>query len=620
MKRSWFVAANLKQLQSLQPDSRRHLGSFRKVNRACYDAATPILFGVLTLRFSDMTSLRAAVAEITETPEGQNSLRWARRLHVAGDARAQGYWWHRIERLEPWAVSLASEDRPTVQDTLLDHWLTAVDPIPHRRPTIVHTSHACDWSWEPVLSLIARLSHLKQIDFSTQGEVTVGVEDIVSRYHPACEVSVFSAQVVERSLGNTGSWHQFQGPNSTEAFRFNIEWLRRPRLNTLTVGLGLYGREEQPVVEMYAFLVNAPGLKHLEVFGLHRRDDGSSTALLRLKQQWQDLQETSPPGKVCNLESITISGSALSEEIVLSFAAAGNLSNLRSLILAAPVLDWASLARVAQHLPRLEGLFFELNSTKFLPSPDLVDAIRAFRPLRYLSVGDLGGSENLRRVVEIHGPSLEGLMLCPVDYARYTKLNASDLIHLSAHCPNLRQLRVQAKRSMGTRPECEMYRALSMFPKLHSLVLDLHFDARPESQAHGLIAADTTTLRECFINAATDESLATAIWQLIKSTGAPRLQFMRIVPVGNHRFSREEAWLLARFARSFLVTRYNLNNPELPLVEEIGRREPTRRARPGWVQSDGRLAQLLQTIWPRIAHVQDWWNSGWQSFPLALNA
>lgn len=127
------------------------------------------------------------------------------------------------------------------------------------------------------------------------------------------------------------------------------------------------------------------------------------------------------------------------------------------------------------------------------------------------------------------------------------------------------------------------------------------------------------------MNAATDERLALGIWNLIKSNKSSRLQYLRIVPFGNHYFGRQESHLLDRLARSFLVTRYNFQNPGFPSIEEIGMRAREIRHEQLksviWPDEDQeshlseRLAQLVRSIWPQLREGGDW-RSDWTSFPL----
>lgn len=84
---------------------------------------------------------------------------------------------------------------------------------------------------------------------------------------------------------------------------------------------------------MLPFLVNAPGLKHLDLQG---STSTSRFTIARLREEWRNLARQSP--QISSLESMTISGCGLREDILFKLAAAGDISNLRTLVLA-PVHD-----------------------------------------------------------------------------------------------------------------------------------------------------------------------------------------------------------------------------------------------------------------------------------------
>jgi hypothetical protein len=319
--------------------------------------------------------------------------------------------------------------------------------------------------------------------------------------------------VLDRAVKHQLRPHNYWG----EYNAFDAKIHQRPGLHSLAVQLVYHesrsaGREY--LDEMLPFLVNAQGLKHLDL-----QDITSTSRFLisRLREEWQNLTRLSP--QISSLESVTISGCAPHEKILFKLAAAGNLSNLRTLVLA-HVHDPAGLMKIARLIPNLERLFIQ-------PSPngrpwmhlktdhdDSIAAIRAFPPLRYLCLHSLCSAGSLLRIVEQHGPSLKGLIVEPYGRAlsEYPILDVSDIFQLAAHCPNLEELRLQIKKSMGSRAECELCNALGKLTNLHSLVLDLHFDARSEPALRHADTPDLVALRKIFINAATDDNLALGIW------------------------------------------------------------------------------------------------------------
>ncbi|KAJ5153421.1 uncharacterized protein N7482_009899 [Penicillium canariense] len=488
-----------------------------------------------------------------------------------------------------------------------------------------------DRSWAPLKSLIAYLDYLEQLDFITTNEFTSDLQQAISYYHPNCRVNITWRQAVGYSVLGTETRKQLNHRETWSDYEFDINVLQLPGLHSLAVTLIdskrlSAGRED--LDEMLPFLVTAPGLKHLDLQG---QIDHLGFPLARLRGKWQGLIDARPPSQISQLESIIISGSGPREDILFKLAAAGNLSNLRTAVLA-KVYEPENLAKVAKLFPNLERLFIEPNPRRRrwihlkADHDDSIAAIRAFRPLKYLCLHSLRKVENFHRIVEQHGPSLKGLIIEPSGpaHSQYPRLEVSDIVQLATCCPNLEELRLQVQRSVGSQAECELYKALGGFFNLDSLVLDLQFDARIEPARRHLDMEDPTALRTTFMNAARDEKLALGIWAMIKLNKASRLQYLRVVPFGNERFPGEESYLLYCFARSFLVTRYNFQNPASPSVEEIGTRarEIARERTESSVYSDEidelslpeRLTLLLHDIWPQVPEPCDW-RSCWTSFP-----
>lgn len=584
-----------------------------------------------------MQSLQAAVSEVTENPQGRHFMKYARTLYIvclnrgSGRGEEEAFQW----KLEPWAANLRIDREPAMRSSFLEYWLTSCNPCPGinflvNNPGSLHR----DRSWTPVKSLIACLDHLEQLDFIANDEFTRDLEQAISHHHPNCRVNITWRQAVGYSVLDTEARKQLSRHKIWSNYEFDINVLQLPGLHTLAVNL-IYsesrsaGRED--LDEMLPFLVTAPGLKHLD---LQNEIDNPGFPLGRLREKWQGLIDARSPMIISQLESITISNIGPDENILFKLAAVGDLSNLRSLAIG-KVQDPVNLIKVAGLFPNLERLFIDPNPTgrpwMYLKTDhdDSIAAIRAFRPLRYLCLHSLRRVDNLHLIVEQHGPSLKGLIVEPSGLAQsqYPRLDVSDIVQLATYCPNLKELRLQIKRSMASQAECELYKALGEFSNLHSLVLDLHFDARLEPARRHLDTKDLTALRKTFINAATDERLALGIWNMIKTNKASRLQYLRVVPFGNGTFSREESCLLDYFARSFLVTRYNFQNPGSPSVEEIGKRarEIQREKRKWMADSDEdeefrlpeRLTLLLHDIWPQVPEGSDWL-SCWTSFPLEV--
>lgn len=222
---------------------------------------------------------------------------------------------------------------------------------------------------------------------------------------------------------------------------------------------------------------------------------------------------------------------------------------------------------------------------------------------------------------------MKGLILVPNELFDYPRLNPSELLEMATLCPNLEELRLPMKRSMGDQTECEMYKALGTFSNLQKLFLDLHFDCRPRVPHQLWASTDFDTLRQAFINAAMDGNLALQIWGMIRNKNS-RLKDLRILPFGLRDSSQDEDCLLDCFARSYLLTGYNLENPGVPVIEEIGEKIWGTPGVMYYAWSDGflgeqchlseRVVSVFQSIWPQATEetvISQWWYC-WKSLPL----
>ncbi|KAJ5121551.1 uncharacterized protein N7515_009512 [Penicillium bovifimosum] len=401
-----------------------------------------------------------------------------------------------------------------------------------------------------------------------------------------------------------------------------MDTLQLPGLHTLTTTISHY-----QLSEMMPVLFTSPGLKHLCLtysYGVHE------AGVAPLEATWQSLIDKAKPKAMSQLESVTIAINGPEGTMLSKLAAAGDLSQLRSLDIGR-VCEPGKFVKVADLLPNLKRLFLNLDRifsvTIETEIEESIDGILAFRPLEYLYVTGLRNIEALDRIIQCHGPSLKGLALVPTTgkINQYPRLNSSKLLEMMNLCPNMEELRLQIKRSAGNQAECEMYEALGAFPNLQRLFLDFHFDARTKVPRMGISAeTDDLELRRTYINAAMDESLALQIWTKIKDK-SPSLKDLRILPYGNVRFAKEERYLIDCFARSYRLTGYNLENPGVPVMEQIEERAWKIKRENSWhnsrdeeVRLSSRIVSVLQSIWPQVSEQtfrSEWWNC-WTSLPL----
>ncbi|KAJ5121674.1 uncharacterized protein N7515_009635 [Penicillium bovifimosum] len=522
---------------------------------------------------------------------------------------------------------MVTDPNPATRKGFLEHYMTSCySTTGGDLLSNAHTGIGKNPNWAPVVSLIASLNHLDQFDFITNDDFTADLTEAFWRYHPDCRLNIIGNQKVGPSP---------LYPDTTSVSRYSNEFrmdtLQLPGLHTLTTTISNYRRsaEHQQLWEMMPFLFTSPGLKHL---CLEPSDDVHEAGVDLLKATWQSLIDKAKPKAISQLESVTIPRYRPEAIMLSKLAVAGDLSQLRSLDIGC-VCEPAKLVNVADLLPNLKRLFLDLDRRFQSPATietdieESIAGILAFRPLEYLHVRGIRNVEDLDRILQRHGPSLKGLALVPNKVHLYPRLNPSKLLEMMNLCPNMEELRLQIKRSAGNQAECEMYKALGIFPNLQRLFLDLDFDARPKVPRMGSSPeTDDLDLRRTFINAAMDESLSLQIWTKIKDK-SPSLKDLRIFPFGNVCFSQEERYLLDCFARSYRLTGYNLENPGVPVMEQIGKRawEIKRARRNNWDESrdeeirlSSRVVSVLQSIWPQVLEQtfrSEWWDC-WTSLPL----
>lgn len=547
-------------------------------------------------------------------------------------------------------------DRP-MRDSILSYWMKCRDP--YSNPGGFGRIHSLDLqlgghSWAPLELLVASLDRLQQFTFVAKNQLTSGLEEAISHYQPNCSVDIIFPQILgchalDQEARDRLVRRQLGLPWTDE--EMNSDTLSLSGLRTLAVKIVCPQDGEDDFDEILPFLLTPPGLKHLKI-EMHWSlaedpfDNRLETlSMAPLKEKWQEMQNRCPPKQQSRLESLTISGRGPPETVISKLATVGDLSSVRTLIIPwqylLEVRDTGNLGRIAGVFPNLERLFIKPNTIVERDTrlgtdvEDAIDSIRSFRPLKYLCLYSLCSVGNLHRIIDRHGQSLRGLTIEPSGETQfdYPRLAKSDIERLVAACPNLQELRIQIKRSQGSRAECDLYEALGKFSNLHSLMLDLNFDGREAppalSDAHqpsSYVSDDT--LRGTFRNAAIDEKLALGIWNLITANKSSCLRRLRIVPFGGDRFPPPEHHMLSQLARSFLVTGPNAQSPEVPMVEEIhpkpeiswGPYRPD-RCKSRWTKAQHARSEavtpIIHELWPQLQRSRNWKSDlASSSFPL----
>ncbi|KAL4902679.1 hypothetical protein BDW74DRAFT_180777 [Aspergillus multicolor] len=601
------------------------------VNRALSQVSAPLYYDSLTIKFWNTQSLQDVVSENAETGLGRRFMSYAKKIRLIclpqPDPDALENW-----IMKDWATDLIYSPVPASMpmDTFLEPHILGPSSVPELKILSGRYAVYKDRDWDPVASLISRRARLEVLDFIVQNDFSASLQQAIDQYHPGCRIDIWWRQGVGYSaptLRQRLSANQVRLRKEHE-FDFNVlrlQGLHNLAISTISEWVSAES-DANDLDEISPFIFMAPNLKHLVI--QQNTDADTRTPVAMLKEEWRNLTTTYSPTQVARLESITVS--TAHERLLLRLTRTFDLSRLKSLDID-EYADPTVLAQLAPVFPNLERLFITVNPIArpgpdaYADIPDAITAIKAFEPLEHLCLRGLRSVSSLMDILEHHGPSLRGLILQLTLRARprsdrdtgykYPELTTADITLVAKHCPSLEELRLQVKRSRGSREECETYKALGGFPALHSLVLDLPYDPReqPILQTSSSAQTDLHILRDVFANAAMDEALAGRIWNLIASSQVSRrLRNLRLVPFGSQPFAYAETYLLAGFARSFLLRGPDERGPLI--IEEIGReakvawRDEQKAAREGEFQIAERLDRLCRGLWPGGS--KDDWLSG----------
>ncbi|KAE8329331.1 hypothetical protein BDV39DRAFT_191539 [Aspergillus sergii] len=530
-------------------------------SRDWYDATAPILYETLRVKFGDSVTLQKAVFELKEG------------RHIVCLWNYSEKPWHQSNMIYR-SMELVHYGLPASENTFLKYCLKeCLDP--ELWPYIPDFRHYQEENWQPLVSLIAHLEHLSELNFVVKNMYPPSLHQVLRQYHPECRLNIWTFQGVNL---DTPILPRIQRPRAYE----NLDILCSSGLHTVAMDYFMdeAGRPWVHSDGILPIVCMTPSLKHLNIRGR------SSHSVTLLKSVGKEYTATVKPGLAACLVSLSFTSPARCgpwEKTLLEMASFVDLSRLRSLDISIHS-DPTLLMRAASILTSLERLFLTMDpwmvrtAGQSADDEDMIAAVQAFNPLKYLWLRGLQRSESLHRILIQHGGSLRGLAIEPWDTNhqnsmlstryKYPLLDSHDVTELSGSCPNLQELRLPIKRRGGRLCECDIYNAIGQFPQLHTLVINLgcyHWSNCLNSQNDW-----AASFRDTLINAATDEGLARGIWDLIVSKQSTQsLRHLRLVPFGAAVYSEEKSNAVWEVSRSFLVTR-NTCTGQPPDVMEIG--------------------------------------------------
>ncbi|GFF36178.1 hypothetical protein IFM46972_04800 [Aspergillus udagawae] len=627
----------------IKTDSPEALPLLRLINRLWREVVAPFLFETLRIKFRDLAELQVTASEVDQGGLGQTFLKYAHKLDVVclRELDIETKKARRLWQVKDWGMEFAEYIPPAHRDTFLEHRLG--DFIDSDLGFLnLSLGYYAQKEWQPLVSLITRLEHLKELNYVMENMFPAPVHQAIRQYHPRCRVNIWTFQSLSIDIPGQGRTRPGSSFSMNDPFEISI--LRSPGLHTFAMD---YSTANDPnggqgfvhLNELLPFVCMGQNLKRLTI-----RDIGASfdVSIMKIKQEWKDFSAELKPVPAACLDSLSLDfrdSYGPAEEVLLKLGNLVDLTRLRSLdmsIYSSPSL----LAQAASLFHSLERLFVTMdpwakpNEDVNADDEEMVSAVRAFAPARFLCLRGLRSTSSLNHILQHHGTSLKGLAIetsedgrlfrSPTIYDngyKYPVLDSQHISQLVDCCANLQELRLQIKRQGGNHRECNIYRALSQLTQLHTLILDLHCD--PRQSPIGPEIASTACLRETLINAAMDESLAMSIWDLIASSQpSKRLRKLRIIPFGANFYSREEKHVIRQLSHSFLLTRPGVYSQRNPDLREIGK-EAWELWREEDISENGRLhipqqvEDLLYELWPSTRGVRNkHWSQYWKSFPL----
>ncbi|KAI9374602.1 hypothetical protein BJX61DRAFT_540609 [Aspergillus egyptiacus] len=593
----------------VQDSSYHDLSSLSQTHKRWYSIAAPLFYSKLTIYWHRLQDdgLATAISELTETGRGKQYLKYTRTI----DIMCYGTWLDypngddddtvTLESLPPLRIPHGAQNvrlescspfRDAKNDMFLEQSLTqtlthaSFMPLEYMMPKVADRK---GMDWAGIVTVLACLHrHLTEMNYYMGDPFPASLFGAIRKYHPECHLNLWG----ERALN-------FNIPGLIRPARSlpyvipsPLDIICSPNLHAVALDFPIFRDGRTPrltqVEEYFSLVAMASNLKHLSlrVYGPHDEKmapaESTHAALMYNAAPFLD-----------TLSVVQEYGTRDCSETMLSgITRYFNLSRLGCLNLHLTAgISWVK--EVAPTLQNLERLIFRWETEGSYDPSEVIAAIKAFRPLKFLHIQAIKTVPDLESILERHGQTLTGLTIQPMETYKsewyepflsnddvmfgfmqyeYPLLDNRQICKLAELCPNLHELRLPIKRSMGSRAECDRYKALGQFPMLRTLVLELHCDPskRPERRKYERL------LREVAINAATDETLATAIWTLISTHQiSQKLRNLRCIPLGQPEEGINPTFrhILRQVGRSMLVRR-----PESPSsgdleVVEIGKRE-----------------------------------------------
>lgn len=532
--------------------------------------------------------------------------------------------------------------------------------------------------WAPLISLISEFRHLTDLKYTCNNRFPYRLLHAIHQHHPACRLDVHS--------------YHLRGLSDLITDPHKLELIKSPCLHRLTIRYVMEARSEdnwdedeeddhseESIQTVLRSLGLAPNLKHLHLIGclfyISKPLFDSRVAFKRAVKK----KGFKPPEnnlRLGALESLSFTGyQGVTKAKLQQWNKYANFSTLRSFAWS-NVTDREALIYASENLKfdSLETLEICLGVERL--NHNFMTAVGMFleslNPLIALRLYGLFHAPLLVRICERHGNTLRELQLKGYgdwgygEEAKTASLSFVEVMTIRDHCPLLEELQLRVKRFYSDRCETKCYKVLSTFPCLVNLSLELDCSnpgaqdlPRPDEISHnkfdrqvydnkfgtprGLLC--NAHVRDAFINAAVDETLARSIWDVITTTGnkpmGHPLRQLKITSTRGGWFGDSRLADLYRriryISRSFVLTRSERDDRVQDVeIVETGKKEreayeESRRQEDALHEKHKELfgncgschpevkkaVRVFQRLWPPKSGSRNW-RDDWSSKPLEM--
>jgi hypothetical protein len=622
---------------------RPSLYNFSLTSKTCHRSSAFLVFRQISIAADHRDALRRDVDRLLEDLSRMNSTRHVQRITIKGALRLND---KKIDdgRLTPNTNWMRPHG---LEEILVDEDPTFYSGqyVVYDEPVIGRSSEE-DMAWAPVVSLLQKTIHLKDLVYDCKSQFPPSLLKILHQQHPQCRLHHLTFRF------RTLLWGV--------PYPYEMELATSPslhRVKLISSDCDTDGDDDfnlEAIMELAAGL--APNLKEVtvlqiipDVSAMNRRRRGSWKGLPGFKSD--------AVGSLTSLSLKGYSGLKLPRPIqhwakYVDFACLQQLSLGGSYQTKSSGLSGETMGWIAHNhsFPRVRTLNVYLDRDDTFHerpnySEDAVSFFQAFESLEELSIHGPIDSRIMDAILSQHGQTLKKLSVDPYEQTQSFS-NGRDLrdipieftkdhvLQIQVHCPVLEDLAIPVKRNNSSASEVEIYRCFCEMRSLRYLFLTLdcsnwrvtrdrtyspRFDTEDDKVIEDLHPVKRGTLRETFINCAVDETVARAIWNTISQSKKGRqLERLKLWVTGGNEFGAGESLsshsaIILHLSRSWLIECVPRNDLQDITVSELGQR--ARQTGERIYDSDAR--QVFRSIWPSDEYSEDQ-RDNWSSFPLQV--